>query len=242
MNTIIKKRLLLYLLLLLSYIGIAQVTSGKIVYERKTNLYKKLKGDWVKEYIREAEKNKMDYFELYFNDTMSVFKPQESELQEEMSWATRKNTVVQNFKANYRLTHTTIWGDEFFIEDSLRIRQWKITDSKRKISGYECRKAVWQANDSTRIYAWYCDEIVPNVGPESFYGLPGAIMGLATEDGGVIYFAKSVTILNPDFQSITPKKSKKKTYTSDELKAKIQKQFGREPWGKTLINDTFGIW
>jgi GLPGLI family protein len=107
------------------------------------------------------------------------------------------------------------------------------------ISGYNCRKAIWQENDSTRIYAWYTDDIVPTVGPESFCGLPGAILGLATEDGGVIYFAKSIEISKPDAAMMEPKKGKNKIYTTAELRTKLEKDFGKNPWGKALIKDLF---
>lgn len=231
------------LILLVFQHGIfAQVRAGKIVYERKTNLYKKFKDDDVRNWIKEENKNKIDYFELFFNDTMSLFMPQASDLKEEMSWATSKNVVYQDFNKNYRLTVKKIWGEELFVQDTIHERQWKITDSKRIISGYSCRKAIWQANDSTRIYAWYCDEIIPSVGPESFYGLPGAIMGIATEDGGVIYFAKSIEVIKPDLFALAPKKGKNKIYTPTDLKAKLQKDFGKSTWGKAMIKDIFGIW
>ncbi|MES2284796.1 MAG: GLPGLI family protein [Bacteroidota bacterium] len=222
--------------------SIAQITTGKIVFERKTNLYKKFKGDEYREWIKEEDKNKIDFFELYFNDSISVFKPQESDLTEDLSWTTSKNVVYQNFNKNYRLTVKEIWREKLFVEDTLNIRQWKITDSKRVISGYSCRKAIWQADDSTRIYAWYCGEIIPNIGPESFCGLPGAILGIATEDGGVIYFAKSVEITKPDMTAVIPKKGKNKIYTTAELKAKLTKDFGKNPWGKVMIKNSFGIW
>ncbi|MES2592746.1 MAG: GLPGLI family protein [Bacteroidota bacterium] len=237
-----KNILLLSSLLFIWNLSLAQITAGKILYERKTNLYKKFKDDNVRDWIKEEDKNKTDFFELYFNDTMSLFKPKDSDLKETMSWATSKNVVVQNFNKNYRLTIKKIWGEELFVEDTLRTRQWKITDSKRMISGYNCRKAIWQANDSTRIYAWYCDEIVTNVGPESFFGLPGAILGIATEDGGVIYFAKNVEVVKPDFLAQLPKKGRNKIYTEGELKAKLNKDFGKSPWGKAMIKDVFGVW
>ncbi|MFY9308151.1 MAG: GLPGLI family protein [Bacteroidia bacterium] len=237
-----KNGMLLCILFFVMHSSVAQITTGKIVYERKTNLYKKFKDDDVRSWIKEENKNKIDYFELFFNDTVSLFKPQTSELKEEMSWATSKNVVYQNFNKDYRLTVKKIWGEELFIEDTLNTRQWKITDSKRVISGYSCRKAIWQANDSTRIYAWYCDEIISGVGPESFYGLPGAIMGIATEDGGVIYFAKSVELSKPDLIALAPKKGKNKIYSPTDLKAKLQKDFGKSPWGKAMIKDIFGIW
>jgi GLPGLI family protein len=182
------------------------------------------------------------YFELYFNDSLSVFKPQESDLKEQMSWATSKNQVYQNSKTKQRVTVKTIWGEELIVQDSLYKRTWKITESKRKIAGYECRKAIWQANDSTRIYAWYCNEIQPSIGPESFVGLPGVILGLATEDGGVIYFAKSVTIETAPTEKLLMKKTKSKIYASDELKKRLEKDFGKEKWGKSMIREHFGIW
>jgi len=220
----------------------AQITYGKIVYERKTNLYKKLKGDNVKEWLKEEDKNKVDLFELYFTDSSSVFKPQESDLKDRMSWATSKNTTYQQYTTNKRLSIKNVWGEQLYVEDTLYQRTWKITESKRVICGYNCRKAFWQANDSTRIYAWYCEEIVPSVGPESFYGLPGAILGLASEDGGVIYFAKSVEVAKPNMEIVIPKKGKNKIYTTAELKAKLEKDFGKNPWGKELIKDLFGVW
>ncbi|MFY8184533.1 MAG: GLPGLI family protein [Bacteroidia bacterium] len=233
----------LFCVLMLSGLFIsAQIKAGKIVYERKTNLYKKFKGDDVKEWLKESDKNKVDVFELYFNDSLSVFKPQESDLKETMSWATSKNQVYQNSKTKQRITVKTIWGEELIVQDSLYKRTWKITESTRKIAGYECRKAIWQANDSTRLYAWYCNEIEPSIGPESFIGLPGAILGLATEDGGVIYFAKSVTVESAPTEKLLLKKTKTKIYASDELKKRLEKDFGKEKWGKSMIREHFGIW
>jgi GLPGLI family protein len=235
----IKYVLVLSFLVVLGGNAFAQITSGKIVYERRTNLYKKFKDEDVKDWLKEEDKNKVDVFELYFNDSMSVFKPQESDLAEKMSWATSKNIVYQNMNTNTRLSIKSIWGEQLYLQDTVYKRQWKITDNKRSISGYSCRKAIWKVNDSTSIYAWYTDDIVPTVGPESFCGLPGAILGLATEDGGVIYFAKSIEILKPDMIALQPKKTKNKIYSSAELKVKLQKDFGKYPWGKVMIKETF---
>lgn len=230
---------LLMLAILIARPALAQITAGKIVFERKTNLYKKFKDDDVKDWLKEEDKSKVDLFELYFNDSLSVFKPQESDLKEKMSWATSKNTTYQNFNENKLLAIKSVWGEELYVADSVQNRKWKITESKRVISGYSCRKAVWNQNDSTRIYVWYTDDIVPSIGPESFSGLPGAILGLATEDGGVIYFAKSVEISKPTLEVLLPKKSKNKVYNPVELRAKLEKDFGKNPWGKAMIRELF---
>lgn len=225
-----------------SIITHAQIRTGKIVYERKTNLYKKLKDDNAKDWIKESDKIKTDVFELYFTDSVTLFKQQESDLREYYAWATSKNTVYQNFNTGARHTIKKIWSEEFILKDSIINRIWKITDSKRNICGYNCRKAIWQANDSTRIYAWYCTEIELSIGPENFIGLPGAILGLATEDGGVIYFAKSVEQIKPTPENLQLKKTKAKVYTTNELITKLEREFGKDRWGKEMIKSNFGLW
>lgn len=219
-----------------------QVTSGKITYERKTNLYKKFKGEDMSRWIDEAHKIKIDYFDLWFNDSLSVFKTQESDLKEDYSWTTQKNEVYQNRRADTRITRKTVWGEGVYLSDSLYRRTWKITDSKRKIGGYDCRKAIWEVNDSTRIYAWYTDAIAVSTGPESFMGLPGAILGVATEDGGVVYFATRIEALKVDPATMLFKEKVKKMYTPSELRQKLQKEYGKESWGKAMIKGVFDNW
>lgn len=230
-------------LILLLFTGVCygQISSAKITYERKTNLYKKFKSHDVQNWIDESDKIKIEYFELYVTDTCSLFKPQESELREKYGWATSKNTVYQNFNHGTRYLIKTIWGEELHLTDSLFKRSWQITESTRNIVGYNCRKAIWQANDTTRIYAWFSYDILPSTGPESFNGLPGTILGLATEDGGVVYFAKKVDIIKPEQTDLAVSK-KKKIYTIPELKDQLTKQYGKEKWFKTMFYEQFGIW
>jgi GLPGLI family protein len=219
-----------------------QIATAKILFERKTNLYKKFKNeDRIQRWVKEEEKIKIDFFELFVTDSCSLFKQQESELRESLSWATSKNTVYQNYRTNTRYLIKTIWQEELHLTDTLFKREWRITESTRKIAGFVCRKAVWHANDSTRIYAWFSYDITPSTGPESFNGLPGTILGLATEDGGVVYFAKKVEFTKIDPAILIPPK-KKKIYTVPELKAQLTKRFGHEKWFKELIFEQFGIW
>jgi GLPGLI family protein len=220
----------------------AQISAAKITFERKTNLYKKFrKNNNVQQWLKEEDKIKIDYFELYISDTCSVFKPQESELNDRFSWATARNTVYQYPNQNKRYLIKTMWGEEIHLTDSLMKRRWKITESNRKIAGYTCRKAIWQANDSVRIYAWFSYDLSPSTGPESFGGLPGTILGLATEDGGIVYFAKKVELLRPEPGLFIPPK-KKKIYNIKELIAQLTKEYGHEKWFKEELTEQFGIW
>ncbi|MDI1353711.1 MAG: GLPGLI family protein [bacterium] len=239
---IIKRSSALSFLVLIFLQHAAQLNYAKITYERKTNLYKKFKkNNDIQRWIKEEDKIKTDYFELFVNDTCSVFQPQASELKENYSWTTAKNTVYQYPNQNKRYLIKTMWGEEMHLTDSLVTRRWQITESSRNIAGFQCRKAVWQANDSTRIYAWFSYDLVPSTGPESFRGLPGTILGLATEDGGVVYFAKKVELISAEQTQFIPPK-KKKIYKIPELKAELTKQYGHEKWFKEVLDEEFGIW
>jgi GLPGLI family protein len=212
------------------------VHSGKITFERRTNLQKRFNSTRIKNYINQDNKLKNDSFYLYFNDTVSVFKPIESDIPDEMSWATSKNSYKQNLTSGYQLSIFEFFGQNIFVSDTLPARSWKLTSSIRTICGYECRKAIYQKNDSTRIYAWYTSALIPNVGPEGFCGLPGTILGVATEDGGVIYFAKKIEAIVPTIKDLSVDVGKNKPIT---LKLKIENEYGNTPWGKRMFDDFF---
>lgn len=225
----------------LSGLNQAQIRSGKIIFERKTNLEKEFKNEDdedFKDYIRK-NKFKIDEFVLIFNDTCSIFKPVETDVVDDLDWATTHNTTYQNYTDSTTLMILNLWSNEAFIQDSLQHRVWKITDSKRMIGQFECRKAIYEKNDSTRLYAWYSSEVLSNAGPEGFWGLPGTILGLATEDGGIVYFAKSVEVYTPVEKDFYIETKRKKIFTFEQLRMKLLEDYGSEPWGRELIADIF---
>ena len=71
--------------------------------------------------------------------------------------------------------------------------------------------------------------------------MPGTILGLATEDGGVVYFAKKVEILKPEQSKLVPAK-KKKVRNINDLKKEMEKEYGKEKWFKSEWYEQFGIW
>ncbi|RME18774.1 MAG: hypothetical protein D6799_02540, partial [Bacteroidetes bacterium] len=94
-------------------------------------------------------------------------------------------------------------------------------------------------NDSSRIYAYISTQIAAPVGPESFCGLPGAVLGLATEDGGIVYFAKSVSLSLPPEQKFKIPKFKKYT-TTEELYNELNKEKKKSKWDKLTLELNFG--
>lgn len=223
----------------------AQITSGKIIFERRTNLMKRF-GDnpRMKNFITEQNKYRNESFELLFNDSMCVFRYLENDEPDAtgfMKYMTTRNTVYQNISSSQKTVVMDLWGSEAILKDSMQRRQWKITENKRVIAGYNCRKAIWQMNDSTRIYAWYATEVVPSIGPEGFAGLPGAILGMATEDGSVIYFAKEVKAMEqPVVKLQEPSMKGKDVYTEEQLKEMLKGRMGQ--WVKPADLEAMFQW
>ncbi|GAB4447642.1 MAG: hypothetical protein OHK0036_02190 [Bacteroidia bacterium] len=218
------------------------VNYGIITYERKTNLLKRFyKLDWMREWLEEDKemKIKSEVFHLYFNDTMAAFIPDEDEKVDWMQWATAKNKVYTYLKTKEKITFKDIFGEVFVLKDSLPERKWKHTGKKRKIAGMECIELIWQENDSSRIYAYISTQIPAPVGPESFCGLPGAVLGLATEDGGIVYFAKSINFSRPEEIYFRIPKYKKFT-TTQQLYNELNKEKKKSKWDKLTLELNFG--
>jgi GLPGLI family protein len=229
---------------LLSTVSIAQLTQGSITFERRTNL-KKTVGDnpRVSRFLNDDNKIRKENFELKFNETSSVFKHIENEDEEDigmMKYFTQRNTVYQDLDNNGFMVILNSWGQPMYLQDSMSIRLWKVTESKRKFAGYMCYKSIWEMNDSTRIYAWFCPDIVPSVGPEGFSGLPGAILGLATEDGGVVYYATEVKEMEVTAETTDFTEYMDETYTKEELKEILLKNMGK--WIKKKDLDAMFAW
>lgn len=216
------------------------ITKGKITYERRTNLLKKFNDERMDGMFNEKNKIKTEEFTLFFNDSVSNFAylPPEAG-SDPMSWTTMKNAVFINQVTQHRNVFYDMWGKQLIVNDTLSAREWKITDKTREIAGYTCTRAIWQKNDTTRIYAWFTTDIAPSVGPETIGGLPGAVLGLATEDGGVVYFAKKVEPLTPTPEQLLPPKKKEKEKNAKQLKSELETELKGKPFADRVITELF---
>ena len=238
MMTIFSRFLLVITILFAVNSGYGQIYAGKITYERKTNLHKKFPDEQMRRWIGN-DKYKFDNFFLYFNDSMSVFLPEEQNMNDRSNWATVRNKVISNLNQNKRFSLLNVWGEEVVVEDTLKVRTYKMLAKKREIAGYNCQMVRWDKDDSTRVYLWYTDAIVPSVGPESYLGLPGAILGLATEDGGVVYFATKVEAIEPNLTAVMPKFKAGKSKTEAEMIEDLTARFAGSPWAKFAVKELF---
>lgn len=236
------KSLVLLLVLVCSSNSWGQIiTAGKITYERRTNLVKKLGDPQVSSRIPKDKKIRKENFVLSFNEKKSSFKPIIDDVAEThwVQYLTSQNTYYQDLEKKEQLIMLSFIGKEVPIKDSLPVRNWKITKKKRTIGGYECTRAIYEKNDTTRIYAWFSVDIAPSVGPEGFCGLPGTILGIATEDGGIVYFAKEIKAIKVSKDEFKYDLGKKKVYTLKEFKEKMKKDFSKDPRSRKFVKDLF---
>ena len=217
------------------------IESGRIVFERKTNLQKIPNLPPVMQKQVEELKYKVDNFELIFDGEQSAFLPLDAPnaTPSPIDFLTVKNKVYTTAESKERMTIIDLMGTKVFLKDTANARNWTITENTRNIAGYNCRMAINPVNDSTRLYAWYAVEIIPTVGPETFGGLPGAILGLATEDGGVVYFAKSVEIATPDPKKFDMNVGKNDVVSIAKFKEEMTKRMGNNPMAKDMMRNFF---
>lgn len=242
--------MLMVFLLLLSMPGYAQYVhfgeSGKIEFEKKVNMYAKLK-DKVSgndpfmqkiydEYRRTQPQFTTSKSTLSFSNGKSVYqfleesKPTMSFYGDE-PWVTVKNTVYRDLNTDSITSIKKVYGEDYVVKDKSTDILWKATNEVREIAGYQCKRANGLILDSIYVVAFFCEEIIPSGGPESFAGLPGMILGVALPHENVTWFATKVEInkqLLPDPPTKFPRKTKQ--FTRKEFEDDLQKSI--KNWGK----------
>lgn len=173
---------------------------------------------------------------LYFNDTVSVFvtEAQESMMDQNRTYLT--NTKV-SLESGYAETQINLLGELFLVKDELPIYVWKFTSKERQIAGKMAKQAITQIDENTTIYAWFDTDVYPSVGPEGFRGLPGAILGLAYEDGSVTYFAKSIQTNYVNAFEQFPNERIRNTYDRTTFKEEFEGKYKEDHRLYYLVRD-----
>jgi GLPGLI family protein len=188
------------------------VQSGKIEFEKRINMYAKLKSRISKdnifmEKIYEEYRKTQPQFAisksvLNFSSEKSIYQFLEEEKQRMSAfanepWMMVKNSVYRNFKTDSVTAIRKVYDEDFVVTDRKPDILWKITNEVREIAGYQCKRANGLILDSIYVVAFYAEEIIPSGGPESFSGLPGMILGVALPHENVTWFATKVEIDKP---------------------------------------------
>lgn len=211
------------------------VFSGKITFERKENIHKQFTemDSWTEAFLKSIPKYKVDFFELNFETKKSVYKMSQEDEGNFPSWlkSASTNMVWQNFNDTQLLAVKQVFENNYILEDSLPIYEWKYLGEFRDIAGYNCRKAATILFDSVYVIAFYTEQIPVPSGPESFNGLPGMILGIAIPRLNLTYFATKVEPQTlPENTFLIPKLKGKRMKVSP-FREEIKK--GLMDWGST---------
>jgi len=184
-------------------LAVAQVKEGKIIYERKTNMYKRLppENENMKAMLPEFNIGKQ---QLLFSGDESVFSsvPEEEDIRDHageeggrinIRMNSGSNETYKNYATEKIIELRELGPKKYIIEDTLKKLAWKLSDDTAMIKGYICKKAITKNKQGDNIIAWYTEEIGTTSGPEQFGGLPGLILKMDIGDGWIVFTAIDIT-------------------------------------------------
>lgn len=227
-------------LLALCFTSTAQaifVHKGRITYEKRSNQHARFldennTNDWVEETRKATSKIIIENPVLTFNESYGLYTVGAENTNNKYLWNSKTpetdNTLI-NWQNKTISQQKELFEKTYLIQDSIQNIQWRITGETRTIAGFNCRKAVGKIMDSVYVVAFYTDDITAQVGPESFSGLPGAILGLAIPRLHTTWFAIKVEAITPPETTFTPKQKGIKV-TRKTCLAELQKSI--KDWGK----------
>lgn len=127
--------------------------------------------------------------------------------------------LFKNFTQSKSVLSSELAGKNYLIVDSILQQPWKLTNETKQILGYTCLKATRKltvqaaaprmmvfggananpVRDTTRpqpreieVVAWYAQDIISPVGPDSYGQLPGVILQLDSDNGATVFTALEI--------------------------------------------------
>jgi len=148
--------------------------------------------------IARAHKDPPTYYELFFNDTESLYIKTDKKVNsrpDEMSTGNVQMSVAKvdvsstaetynNYKTKVSVDVRLIMDKEFLISENLKKINWTLINEVKLIGNFECKKAEAKIGDDL-VEAWYTPNIPTVAGPSIYWGLPGLIVEVKTKS---LYF------------------------------------------------------
>lgn len=112
-----------------------------------------------------------------------------------------------------------IFSAKFLVKDSLNRFEWKLENETKEILGYQCFLATTVFR-GRKYNAYYTPDLAYPEGPWKFYGLPGLILSVSSEDNLIQYEALKIELDSTKTINLQIK-SKDNYITWDEYKKKF---------------------
>ncbi|MDY8137382.1 GLPGLI family protein [Aquimarina sp. 2201CG5-10] len=110
-------------------------------------------------------------------------------------------------------THFLNRPEDVLISENLKEYDWTLTDETKIIKGYSCKRAFYNTTglngEKNVISAWYSEDIPTNDGPIGYWGLPGLILEIQSNNLNIK--ADKITFDIGGFIVSPPTKGKKMT-------------------------------
>ena len=222
------------LLLIVSISVSAQSFQGKIYYSSKSKVHSVHNMDNFTEEQKAATKKHQDAvsgkkYVLKFNKNHSLFTENiKLSLLPTRPMRTGGGMDLINSPGNFYKDLVTknyvnqkdLFGKQFIIQGALENIAWQKTNAVKTIGKYVCFKATAQVANTNRyddddnqgetitVVAWFTLDIPVSQGPGMFWGLPGLILEVQTED--VVYLCSKIELSKTDDIVMTAPKAGKK--------------------------------
>jgi len=176
-------------------------------------------------------------YDLFFNDSVSVYKATpKDEAPDPFESSGGGNRIVmrfggpgddgvlyENHASGRLLEESTLEEKKYLVSDTVRGLSWKLSEDTGSVLGHSCRKATATSIRGNRLVAWYSGDIPAPVGPEKFGGLPGAILRLDADSGGIVF---SATRIEPAVQEKDLRAPAGKTISRADYEKLLDKVLG----------------
>jgi GLPGLI family protein len=148
-----------------------------------------------------------------------------------------ETSTYTNLSSQTQYESRAMFEKNFLIVDSLKPLKWKISEETKTIAKHVCKKATTSvaaqtmrigavriggrngadtanktatvAPKETEVIVWYTEEIPASIGPDSYNGLPGAILEVDMDNGANVTTATEVTSKYPKKELVQPTKGDK---------------------------------
>ena len=228
----------------------AQQKTGKVVYERVSQMQARFNINGVENVVPQTRK---DNFELTFGNNQSLWKAVEQDnddyattsdgsgAQIHMIVAGSNDVLYCNFETHKRTEKREFLDKTFIVDDSISSLKWKMTGETKTILNHNCMKAIAtristqtrmtmdngkmerkEVQDTANIVAWFASDIPVSAGPAEYQGqLPGLILEMDVNNGRQTYIATGIS--EKADLAIIKEPTGKKHYTPDEFKKERDK-------------------
>lgn len=188
---------------------------------------------------------KFNQFESLYTEDTELEAPQPAGMVMMIEETGGASHIYKNTKDKRFVNQSESFGKLFLIKDKLEDLNWTLLNETKTIGEYTCYKATLQRQvevmesqvmvnpteedleepetklKDIEIVAWYTPQIPVNSGPEQFYGLPGLILQMISDEKTIVC---SKIILNPKSKIEIKEPTKGKVISQEKYREVIEKK------------------